>query len=187
MKTFVRLTISLTLVFAFLSPANSQTGEVYFYDNYDWYFNCVPYTMDFYNASNLTLPGITYFWRMDDGPVIVSSGADSSFTFNMPGHHKISLEAIDNLGNPRGRFDRDYYLEGFSGNFFSSTGMEACPGERVEFWMPDYFESIEWDLGDGTKEYGSYVSHTYPEPGTFMVSLRIESSKCGRDPVNKPF
>lgn len=34
-----------------------------------------------------------------------------------------------------------------------------------------------WDLGDGTKDEGERVTHTYEQPGTYQVKLRVITSK----------
>ena len=36
--------------------------------------------------------------------------------------------------------------------------------------------SYEWDFGDGTKGTGMIVTHTYPTPGNYIVSLKVTDS-----------
>ncbi len=69
----------------------------------------------------------------------------------------------------------------------ADTGwIDICPGDRVllygEGFYPqsgqvydqsDQTSSFEWDLGDGNIDYGPVVSHTYNEPGGYIIELRI--------------
>ena len=75
--------------------------------------------------------------------------------------------------------------------FPADTGyIDICPGDRVFFNgrgeypqdglvypHSDLDSSFEWDFGDGTFGVGPNVSHTYPEPGGYIVQLTITDMK----------
>ena len=46
----------------------------------------------------------------------------------------------------------------------------------------DYIDSILWDFGDGSTSQEPNPSHTYMEPGTYLVQL-IGYSACSGDTV----
>ncbi len=41
--------------------------------------------------------------------------------------------------------------------------------------------TFSWDLADGTYAQGAVVSHTYPNPGTYVVSLTVDDGRGGTD------
>ena len=58
-------------------------------------------------------------------------------------------------------------------------------GEPVQFnassaYDPDgTIQVVEWDFGDGTQGEGFIVEHTYTEPGTYTVTLRLTDDSGG--------
>ena len=65
--------------------------------------------------------------------------------------------------------------------------IDICPGDRVFFWgkgsypqngsvysHSDLTSDFEWDFGDGTITFGPNVSHTFDEPGGYVVQLEIK-------------
>ncbi len=64
--------------------------------------------------------------------------------------------------------------------------IDVCPGESITFFgagnypengivyeHSDYTADFEWNFGDGDIAYGPIVSHTYNEPGGYVVQLSI--------------
>ena len=49
--------------------------------------------------------------------------------------------------------------------FFNGQASKAPSGRRIAAW--------DWDFGDGNKDSGETVSHTYSTPGTYTVLLRV--------------
>jgi PKD repeat protein len=41
--------------------------------------------------------------------------------------------------------------------------------------------SYEWDFGDGTTESGMTLTHTYSEPGSYMVTLTVKDAAGNSD------
>jgi len=60
------------------------------------------------------------------------------------------------------------------------------PGSSAEFSAEsstdpnDPIESYEWDFGDGTRESGPVVTHTYTQSGPYTVMLTLTDSKGGQ-------
>ncbi|MFB6162635.1 MAG: PKD domain-containing protein, partial [Halococcoides sp.] len=65
----------------------------------------------------------------------------------------------------------------------SPSATTVSVGERVYFELSaneSWLTGIEWDLGDGTTDTGSwFVAHTYDDPGSYTVTLRTQSGHTG--------
>jgi PKD repeat protein len=63
------------------------------------------------------------------------------------------------------------------------------PGQPAQFSAAgsndanDPIESYAWQFGDGTTATGAVVSHTYPEPGQYILTLLLTDSKGGETRV----
>jgi hypothetical protein len=49
-----------------------------------------------------------------------------------------------------------------------TISLESCAENAVK---------VEWDLGDGTTKEGNAITHTYSEPGTYIVQQKVYTEK----------
>jgi len=55
---------------------------------------------------------------------------------------------------------------------------EGCVGEEISFWVDTQISGrYKWDFGDKYYSYQKKAIHAYKWPGTYLVSLRIQTDK----------
>ncbi len=137
---------------------------------------CSPLTVQFTNTSSI---GTTYVWDFFDGTTY--NGYETTHTFTSTGDYWVNLSAYDSFGNHLGSYQAQIIVFG-ADTFSCSLGNEICPGEEARFsFMYDY-NWMTWDFGDGTTAYDNWVNHTFTTPGTYDVTLIVET-QCGTDTV----
>ncbi|AXG72301.1 microbial collagenase [Kordia sp. SMS9] len=70
----------------------------------------------------------------------------------------------------------------------ASNNIEICQGDSVTFNGSATFSSdgtgaqYQWDFGDGNSAFGESVTHTYPNPGAYIVNLTVtDTNSCTND------
>ena len=68
-----------------------------------------------------------------------------------------------------------------------SAPSQACVRQPVRFAVAQAtaIDSIRWYFGDGTSAPGPSATHTYPQPGTYVV-LGVYHYRCGQDTIRRP-
>jgi len=175
MKQFYKILITLVAV-AFINSSFSQ--DVHF--TADQMEGCAPFTVNFTNNSTI---GDSYQWNINmDENAWTFSTTDLSFTFDEPGDYFVQLLAFNSTGDEIGSWNENIKAKGLR-MFWTSVGDQVCPGEEVYFDARNWdYEEIFWDLGDGTTADYHNPHHTYTAPGTYTISLIMETS-CGIDTV----
>lgn len=102
------------------------------------------------------------FWELDAG---VSGSSDGSrVQQGIDGHHERLATDIDPSREP----------------VVIDAPRDPDVGEQLTFETDTDADSYEWDLQDGTVETGQTITHTYTDPGTYIVELRVESGEMTR-------
>jgi len=130
---------------------------------------------------------VEYSWDFGDGNT--SNDANPSPTYSEPGTYTVTLTIIDNdnktntgttiavitlvpridpIAEPKGP---DSGEEG-STISFSSEGSNDPDGSIIEY---------SWDFGDGHTSNDANPSHTYSEPGTYIVKLTVTDDQDNKD------
>ncbi len=61
---------------------------------------------------------------------------------------------------------------------FNSSNEDDCGTLTVEFGNTGDPGDITWDFGDGTTGNGISITHTYPESGTYTVTMHVVTQFC---------
>lgn len=152
-------------------------------------------------------PGNGDFMEVFDGPDIT---APTLGTYSNNGLQGATIQAtnLNASGCLTFRFTSDGSVTGqFAGNASCSAPCEnptalaeilnapapdsiaVCVGETVDFSdngsfaVPPYnIDSYTWDFMDGTTATGSTASHSYSQPGQYIVSLTVDDDNADSDP-----
>ncbi|MCP1662933.1 MAG: PKD domain-containing protein [Methanocalculus sp. MSAO_Arc1] len=110
---------------------------------------------------------------------IVASGRTVTPTFNRPGTWRGVLHVVTDGENFQSRpyevviYEGDYVpIPGFTASATSGTAPLTVTFTDDSTHKPT---SWHWNFGDGASGTGPRVTHTYTEPGTYSITLRIEN------------
>ena len=121
---------------------------------------------------------VRYTWKFGDGAT--GEGARPLHVYAAPGTYRVDLEIADDSPTPRNTA-RDHLDVVVNARPVADAGPDrkAAVGQRVEFTAaaskdPDgRIERYAWDFGDGASAEGEVVTHTYGEPGAYLVQLTV--------------
>lgn len=145
------------------------------------YYACPGAEIEFYSYSS---DAQTYFWDFGDG-----NTAQEQYPVNVyasAGVYNFSVTMTNACGS-----DTTLYSE-FVMNIDNNVPVveyaqvysypqESCPGQYVQLYTNlDNTYSYEWDFGDGTLYYDSYVNYAFADLGSHNYSVKITNS-CGND------
>jgi len=167
----------------FVITMNAQTS--FDVDNTE---GCYPLTVTFTNTSTGIEPGDYFVWRFNDGTPNLQT-FECSHVFEHPGIYSVYLSR-------RNYLDIETSVAGpvtinilGTDSMFISTGLDACPGEKVWFEsvLIDYEDndSIEWIIEGDTMYYSTHLSHIFDDAGPHEIKLMAHSNTCGWDTVTK--
>lgn len=144
---------------------------------------CAPLTVNFTNTSTI---GNYYQWTYyDSSPADYTTNA--THTFNQPGNYQVQLSAFDTTGGGMVSLGF-YYLPGgisVNGSSMGTTADTACPGESIGMSLWPQGNNYNWDFGDGNISTQSYVNHSYASPGTYTITVSVNTS-CGLQTITRP-
>lgn len=120
---------------------------------------------------------ISYDWRFGDGET--ASGIEVSHAYKSAGEYVATLTVTDDSGLAN---NKKVALRTIRVN--QPPVAEAGPDQRVTASVVEFSAAgssdddgeiilYEWNFGDGEAGKGESVSHTYREPGTYTVGLRV--------------
>lgn len=144
---------------------------------------CVPLTVSFSNEST---GATSYLWDLGNGST--ASSDSPSLTYFTHGIYDISLVAISD--------------EGCMDTLTIADFIRAYRNPVADFWMdptetdiysPEvwfyedclYATEYDWNFGDGASSVMPNVAHTFPGPGTWTITLRVETSNGCEDQIQK--
>ena len=135
---------------------------------------CVPFVVNFVNTS---VGAIDYVWDFGDGsPTEIIF--EPTHTYTTPGVFEVMLIAIDS--NSCNLADTTYLdiivLNDSISAEFAYSGNEDCDSLLATFTTTATLlatTSLTWDFGDGTTSTLLAPTHTYFDPGTYIVTLIV--------------
>ncbi|MBA3899588.1 MAG: gliding motility-associated C-terminal domain-containing protein [Bacteroidetes bacterium] len=79
-----------------------------------------------------------------------------------------------------GNIDSYFYSLGIGGGYYEpivdfNVSQPACTGQAIDFSVNQIAHSYQWLLGDGNSATGSKISYIYDKPGSYKISLIINS------------
>jgi len=136
--------------------------------------------------ANFLLPPPDYtIWDFDDGDS--SSVAQPTHTFIDTGEYIVTFIAGNSCGSDTfvDRVTVDTNAPIFASWWANPN--PACPGQSITFNDSTFPAPVSqiWDFGDGDSATTFNAFHTYPDTGTYMVTL-IAFSSCNSDTFTAP-
>ena len=150
-------------------------------------------TVSFDGTQSTSLSGnITgYEWDFGDGST--ASGPQPSHTYTSPGTYSVDLTVTNDLGNTTETEEMVTVTNAPPDAGFVASSLNVETGESVELDgspttdVEDSIGTFSWDLdGDGSTETtGQTVTHTYANPGTYNVEMKVTDSGGNTDSATK--
>ncbi|HVM45155.1 MAG TPA: PKD domain-containing protein [Candidatus Thermoplasmatota archaeon] len=109
-----------------------------------------------------------YRWDWGDGRSSV--GAAARHTYERPGVYKVVVVAVDDEGR-EWRRTREVEVRAAAPAVRVDVAVDG-PTVRAEA-AAERGARYEWDWGDGRASRGRLAAHTYAEPGTYEVTLKV--------------
>lgn len=122
-------------------------------------------------------PGASYNWTFEGGDPPVSTDETATVTWDTPGSKTITVE-IEEPGCYE-YFEMEMNVNLNPSPFMTAQNAQGCRPLEVSFFdqSTDLEGPVyEWNFGDGTTSNERNPVHTYEEPGTYDVRLRVTNS-----------
>ena len=138
---------------------------------------CVPLTVQFSSAGSSTQ---NLQWNFDDGSG--STLANPVHTFTDTGVYRVMLVGSDSSScnvNDTAYIEVIVKDDSLVANFTPTIDVN-CDSNLVTLVSYNYSTTTYfWDLGDGSFSTGDSISHSYPNPGSYTITLVItDTTKC---------
>jgi hypothetical protein len=138
------------------------------------------YCFTFFEEGTIDLDttSLKYEWDLGDGTKIRSK--EASHCFNGPGNYFVQLNVIDTITNEilTNQASYDFPIKDIEQASIISkdTVKQGNPilFEGSDKYLPN-FNTIDyyWDFGDGNRQVGSDINHSFAKPGKYNVKLGI--------------
>ena len=118
----------------------------------------------------------TISWDFGDGTT--ASGASVRHSFARAGEYRVALVVENSEGEDRTFVDITVEQRVIAPvSVFTQSATEVLVGERVRFTSSALNNPTQhrWSFGDGSTADGVNSTHSWSEPGTFRVMLRVEN------------
>ncbi|MCF8264122.1 MAG: PKD domain-containing protein, partial [Melioribacteraceae bacterium] len=121
---------------------------------------------------------VAYLWEFGDGQT--SSEPKPLHTYNLPGTYNVKLSVTDDSKTST-QTTSNQMMVIVNAPPVANAGLDriAMPGQSIDFDGSGSVDSdgnieiVEWDFGDGETGTGSSVSHSYKDPGIYLVGLKV--------------
>lgn len=134
------------------------------------------------NYSATTSNDVTVWnWTFDTAPFAHTGPTPPPVLYNTPGSHPVSLTVQNSNGCSR--TDNDNIMV-FTSPTAGINVTNLCEGETALFTSASNsapgqpITSYLWDFGDGQASMNQNPTHLYDAPGTYEVSLVVETANC---------
>ncbi|MBF0201470.1 MAG: PKD domain-containing protein [Desulfamplus sp.] len=119
---------------------------------------------------------LSYQWDFGDGNQ--GNGEEVTHTYEGSGLYRATLTVTDNKGARSSASTNVDILNAPPQVSITSTPLQGGFPHKVTFTgsfsdSDGYVTSHEWDFGDGTTATGESVTHTFKQPGTYHVQLKV--------------
>lgn len=133
---------------------------------------CNPLTVNFANLS----PGTTQ-WHWNFGNGDTSNLFSPHYTYQQQGSFAVQLICSDSYGC-RDTLKKSSYIHVGAGtnNFISGAPVHACAPFTINLSDSSSSTSWLWDFNDGNTSALQNPTHTFFDPGTYVVSLHTQSN-----------
>jgi len=136
----------------------------------------VPNTVQFNNAST---GAVSYVWSFGDGNT--STQATPNYTYTTKGTFNVKLAAFNADGCGDSITKSGFIKMGPPViSKFTDVPFKVCAPATVPFKpvinSPEPLSVYSWDFGDGTRSAEANPVHTYHQPGSYTVSLIVQTS-----------
>jgi hypothetical protein len=147
------------------------------FPNFTYTPNCAG-LVQFTNTSAASYSPINYLWTFPDGTT--STEQNPTYT-SPPGIYNINLYISSNLGCGR---DTTITIEIYPTPFPNFIATNVCLGNPTTFTnlstqTPGYPANYVWNFGDNTTSTIISPTHTYTNPGTYLVALSATTTGTG--------
>ncbi len=143
------------------------------------YDTCTAGAVSFRNTSALTSEIVKFIWNYGDSTRPDTNRMNPSHFFQTPGDKRVTLSLLDRYGC------REDTVFNFAWNpapailIIEPDSYVGCAPGKVKFKnksIPvDSTYNVTWNFGDGTTVRSIDAEHTYPNAGTYTVSVRVVS------------
>jgi len=121
--------------------------------------------------NNTSVGGVTYNWNFGDAGT--SSSASPTYTYAAAGTYTVTLTTT-NANGCTDVFSKQVTI--FSNPVANFTATDRCIGSATVFTNTSSgINDVYWQFGDGNSSNSLNPSYTYSNPGTYNVSLNVES------------
>lgn len=136
---------------------------------------CIPLTVSFTNISTGMVAGSNTAWDLGNGTQ--STSAHTSTTYSEAGEFPVLLSVTDATGCTDTAHDTVITHPPPIAMFTVGPDSSCAPAllHFVATTDPNMVGSCDWDLGNGHTSNDCSLTHTYHQPGTYPVTLRVTS------------
>lgn len=152
----------------------------------DYLHGCVGITYRFMAIASQEIA--SYKWTFHDKGTVLTDSRPS-YQFNIPGHHKVTLE-YTTVEGCTGTLDYDHVMISPKPMYDINaiSGQEICGNTPVQLQATTPKDPFSWeiDFGDGTPRIGYWsqnsnthtVTHKYTKEGTYDVTISLIHDNC---------
>ncbi len=123
-------------------------------------------------------------WNFGDGQT--GTGQTTNHTYATAGTYQVTLTVSTGNGHCTDQITQTVTVNAAPQASFTST--TVCQGNPTQFTSTssgDQITSYQWNFGDSQTGAGQNASHTYTQPGTYNVTLTVQTSGGCSDQITQ--
>ncbi len=133
---------------------------------------------------------VTWIWDFGDGTDTTTATNAVNHTYTGTGSFTVQLIVVDTLGCEDTIVKPNYIQINPPVADFNANATSGCPAFTTTFTDAstgvNNIVAWNWDFGDATTGVGNPVTHTYPLPGTYTVTLIVTDDQGCMDTIVRP-